>query len=69
MCCNFAVEAKVGVDDRNLARRSEQIENKTMEQTDARCRRTSRGLAFADHMDGSVATLGMKAAGCDNRMN
>ncbi len=39
----------------NLARRSEQIENKAMEQTDARCRRASRSLAFADHMDRFVA--------------
>jgi hypothetical protein len=39
----------------NLARRSEQTENKAMEQTDARCRRTSRSLAFADHMDRFVA--------------
>ena len=40
----------------NLARRSEQTENKAMEQTDARCRRTCRGLAFADHMDRLVAS-------------
>ncbi len=39
----------------NLARRGEQIENKAMEQTDARCRRTSRSLAFGDHMDRFVA--------------
>src|SRR5260221_2514059 len=39
----------------NLARRSEQTENKAMEQTDARCRRDSRSLAFADHMDRFVA--------------
>jgi hypothetical protein len=39
----------------NLARRSEQSENKAMEQTDARCRRTSRSLAFADHMDRFVS--------------
>jgi hypothetical protein len=35
----------------NLARRSEQTENKAVEQTDARYRRISRGLAFADHMN------------------
>jgi hypothetical protein len=39
----------------NLACRSEQTENKAMEQTDARCRGTSRSLAFADHMDRFVA--------------
>ena len=39
----------------NLARRSEQTENKAMDQTDARCRRTSKGLTFADHMDRFVA--------------
>ena len=39
----------------NLTRRSEQTENKAMEQTDAWCRRTSRSLAFADHMDRLLA--------------
>jgi hypothetical protein len=33
-----------------LARRSEQTENKAMEQTDARCRRTSRSLAFERYL-------------------
>src|SRR5271165_2251956 len=35
----------------NLARRSEQTENKAMEQTDPRHRRTSARLTLADHMD------------------
>jgi hypothetical protein len=56
MCCNFAVEANGGVDDRNLPRRSEQTNNKAMEQTDARRRGTSRGVAFVDHMDRFVAS-------------
>ena len=38
----------------NLAR-GEQAENKAMEQTDLRRRRTSVRLAFANHMDRFVA--------------
>jgi hypothetical protein len=50
MCCNFVIEPKVGVNDRKLARRTEQTENEAVQQTDLRVRRTSRGLTFADHM-------------------
>jgi hypothetical protein len=38
-----------------LSRRSEQTENKAMEQTDPWRQRTSRGLTFADHVHGLVA--------------
>ena len=34
----------------NLARRSEQIENEAVQQTDLPTRRTPARLAFADHM-------------------
>src|SRR6516165_3015347 len=39
----------------NLAPRSEQAENKAVEQTDRRRRRTSTRLVFAHHMDRFVA--------------
>src|ERR1700730_10916886 len=42
----------------NLARRSEQTENKAMEQTYPRRQRTSRGLTFADDMDRFVTGRG-----------
>jgi hypothetical protein len=38
-----------------LARRSEQTENKAVQQTDLRTRRTPARLAFADHLDRLVA--------------
>jgi hypothetical protein len=31
MCCNFVVEPKVGVDDRHLVLRREQIENEVVQ--------------------------------------
>jgi hypothetical protein len=39
----------------NLARRCEQIENETMQQTHLRTRRTPARLAFADHMNRFIA--------------
>jgi hypothetical protein len=41
----------------NLARRSEQIENEAVQQTDLPTRRTPARLAFADHMHRFIAIV------------
>ena len=48
----------------NLARRSEQIENEAVQQTDLRTRLTPARLAFADHMHRFIAgNVGSRAPG------
>jgi hypothetical protein len=54
MCCNFAVEPKVGVDDWKFSF-SQRIENEAVRENAPFLRRTPARIAFANHMNRFIA--------------